>query len=175
MSAMTTITNLILANADQFSLTIIFNDHWSVYETVQDGYSWTDPSMWVDYDAAVLRNSVWDVSKQNEAGETTYRRLASSLSCALNGPRSGESCLVSERLGRIMRDLPHTLEIRYIEYDDEVIDLYDDPWCWISEDDHLTALISKRVWEVIYYPDTPVGYCTGVGSTLENALGVFVR
>ena len=41
---------------------------------------------------------------------------------------------------------------------------------WISRADFDAAIESDSIWEVHWYPETPVGSCTVYGSTLENAL-----
>ena len=61
--------------------------------------------------------------------------------------------------------------LRYLE---NVASLQDtdvfDADCWISRADFDAAIENDSLWEIHWYPDTPVGSCTVYGSTLENAL-----
>lgn len=41
---------------------------------------------------------------------------------------------------------------------------------WVSREDYDAAIESDSIWEVQWYPETPVGFCVAYGSTLENAL-----
>ena len=41
---------------------------------------------------------------------------------------------------------------------------------WISRADFDAAIEADSLWEIHWYPETPVGSCTVYGSTLENAL-----
>jgi hypothetical protein len=177
---MTTITDLILKFADPTKqLYISYNDHWSVYETIEQCYRHASADKWVDYEAAVERNAVWEVVVYD--GDTrTYHRLASTLASALGGPENGEPCAVAELIERALRGLPNSFYINFNEHSPEIYgDLIlehaeHDAREWISDDDYLQALMTNHVWEVRYYPDTPVGFCSTKGATLENALKVML-
>ena len=45
-----------------------------------------------------------------------------------------------------------------------------DPDEWISREDFDAAIAQDSVWEIQWYPDTPVASCTVYGSTFANAL-----
>ena len=41
---------------------------------------------------------------------------------------------------------------------------------WVSREEKAKALESNEVWELRWYPDTPVGFCIRLASTLEAVL-----
>jgi len=41
---------------------------------------------------------------------------------------------------------------------------------WISRDDFKEAVAHDSLWEIQWYPNSPVGFCTAYGSTFENAM-----
>lgn len=41
---------------------------------------------------------------------------------------------------------------------------------WVSRGDFDAAIATDSIWEIQWYPNTPVGFCMAYGSTLENAL-----
>lgn len=41
---------------------------------------------------------------------------------------------------------------------------------WVSREDFEAAIAKDSIWEIQWYPNTPVGFCVAYGSTLENAL-----
>lgn len=45
-------------------------------------------------------------------------------------------------------------------------------WCgdWVSEEQHQKALATNSVWEIHWYPDTPVGFCAFLGADLEAVI-----
>lgn len=45
-----------------------------------------------------------------------------------------------------------------------------DPDEWLSRADFEEAIAQGSIWEIQWYPNTPVGFCIAYGSTLENAL-----
>lgn len=45
-----------------------------------------------------------------------------------------------------------------------------DPDEWISREDFDAAIANDSIWEIQWYPNTPVGFCLVYGSTLDNAL-----
>lgn len=57
----------------------------------------------------------------------------------------------------------------YQDIKDAVRDL-DEQDCWISKEERQRCLDTGEVWELQWYPDTPVGFCKVIGSTLEVVL-----
>lgn len=41
---------------------------------------------------------------------------------------------------------------------------------WISDDELMNSLETDEVWELHWYPNTPVGFCVACASTLEALL-----
>jgi hypothetical protein len=41
---------------------------------------------------------------------------------------------------------------------------------WTSREDFDAAIAQDSIWEIQWYPNTPVGFCSAYGSTFENAL-----
>ena len=41
---------------------------------------------------------------------------------------------------------------------------------WVSEEEKQKALETGEIWQVQWYPDTPIGFCVVSASTLEAAL-----
>lgn len=41
---------------------------------------------------------------------------------------------------------------------------------WISDEELMKSLETDEVWELRWYPNTPVGFCSSVASTLEALL-----
>jgi hypothetical protein len=42
---------------------------------------------------------------------------------------------------------------------------------WVSPEERAKAIATGDVWELQWYPDTPIGFFRRVGSTLESVLG----
>ena len=181
---MSTITSLINTFVDpKKHLCILYNDHWSCYDTIEHFY-YNDqyglkpkPEQWVDYEASIQRNSVWDV-RLFDKNEIVYHRLASTLSAALGGPDDGGTCMIGNLIMAIVGDRPNSFYIDFNEHAPEIYenaeyDPYADHECWAGgENDHLEALMTNHVWAVQYYPTTPVGFWCQYSSTLEKALNV---
>lgn len=45
----------------------------------------------------------------------------------------------------------------------------------ILPEDKAAILTTGEMWEIRWYPDTPVGYCTVAAATLERALELACR
>lgn len=41
---------------------------------------------------------------------------------------------------------------------------------WLSRDDFKASVSEDSLWEIQWYPNSPVGFCTVYGSTFENAV-----
>ena len=59
------------------------------------------------------------------------------------------------------KDLYETIENAVSEVEDDM---------WVSPEEKQKALDTGEIWEMQWYPDTPVGFCKIVASTLEALL-----
>ncbi len=71
---------------------------------------------------------------------------------------------------------PHlTLCLRHNEHKSsyQTVAEYCEQWDgddWVSEDQRLKALATNELWELQWYPDTPVGFCLRLAADLESLL-----
>ena len=57
----------------------------------------------------------------------------------------------------------------YESIDTAVKDLDEDD-AWISPDERQQCLVTGDIWELQWYPRTPVGFCKVIGASLEAVL-----
>jgi hypothetical protein len=61
----------------------------------------------------------------------------------------------------------HTVNYDSVE---AYIKKYVDEESWISKEEKEKAISTNEIWELIWYPDTPGGYCSLCASSLEALL-----
>jgi len=171
-------------------VTIEFNNHWSVYQTVKQEYdAWPlGQKLWADPEVAIEKNTMVTVrvycgdpedSGKYQKTKDLYHCIGSDIYKALNlQEHQLEPCDLSESIKRLMAGNPNNLNIlfnqehaftRYTKYGDYWNDPYEHS-DWVSDNDHIIALETNRVWTVHYYIRTPIGFCRFHTVNLVDAL-----
>jgi len=66
--------------------------------------------------------------------------------------------------------LTHNQHKAYYETVEQYLSNYDLEDCWVSEEQKKKSLETQELWELQWYPDTPVGSYTLMGADLEEVL-----
>lgn len=140
------------------TVVISFNDHWVVYESVEKmnlpPYRWVNDA---ERALGIASNSAWSAIVYDLDSEMLVNVTASTLGAALDAALcvypgepsewAGDMQRVDEWVAWAIRGTGHHFEMRF--------DAEEDP---------------HNIWQVAFYPNTPVGYCSGEAPRLDQAI-----
>lgn len=150
---------------------IAFNDHFLEYTTIEE-YD----HLWVSKEektVGIAAQTAWTLAAYSKP--KYVRGTASTLSKLIKSflpenpstvDRAGPLENVEERIQRLLQG--HTRTFLSLQYTRTVA--IDDTRDWCGEKDISEAIAAGRMWEVQYYPKTPIGFTYMKSARLNRAL-----
>lgn len=150
-----------LVGSEPNRVIISFNDHWTCYETIEDerlsGYRWISDA---ERAKGIATDSAWDIRVDGLEAEFPYvvRATASTLRAALEeavrqhltepSDWAGDMQCIEQWINWVRPMNGHTFAAEF----------------------NADGADTLNCWEVIYYPNTPVGHCRASAPRLDQAI-----